>query len=144
MNLADQRVRVAIRRHGVAQQDVGPPRFEHLERFVHRTRDAHRRAALLQDHAEQIARVLIAIEHQDANAVQGRRAAIRRRRSRSGGFRGLIAGVMRQPHSKYGSSPHVIAIGCTNFSPVPLHQLTHQREPDTQAARKPGRRGIAL
>ena len=89
LHLPHQRVEVVIGRHAVADEHVGAPGLERVQRVGDRADRLHRRAAMLEHGPQQVAPFGFLVEHQDAKAVEERRrcraaqAAADRRAARS-------------------------------------------------------------
>ena len=143
-DLPQERVAVLARHTDVAEEDVRPPARECGERLGGRLAHPDVGTVPPQDRLENLARVRLVVDHEDAEAVEpsARRGGWRLRLGRA---RRRLPGrdLDRQPHREGGALTLARALR-VHGAPVQLDDVADDREAEAQAAVRPPGRGVAL
>src|SRR5437867_9205268 len=140
---ADERVAVLAGHADVGQEDVRPPGLELGERLRGRLARPYLGTGLPQDRFEDLARVQLVVDYQDAEAAE--RGELLARGALPCFVRAPVLGCdpERDPYSESGTFPLASALGFDG-PPVELDEVAGDREAEPQAAERPRDGSIGL
>src|SRR2546422_6070139 len=140
---ADERVAVLPGQADVGEEDVRPPGIELGERLGGRLARPYLGTGLPQDRFEDLARVQLVVDYQDAEAAE--RGELLARGALPCFVRAPVLGCdpERDPHSESGTFPLASALGFDG-PPVELDEVAGDREAEPQAAERPRDGSIGL